>query len=63
MGMAYFYSTATKFRFSDAALTSIYHYAASDDPEVKQMLEDHDYCYRTLMIWILIGRDRFAKSH
>jgi len=45
---------------SDAALTSIYHYAASDDPEVKQMLEDMIIVIDPMMN--PDGRDRFAKS-
>jgi hypothetical protein len=45
---------------ADAALTSIYHYAASEDPKVKEMLEDMVIVIDPMMN--PDGRDRFAKS-
>lgn len=45
---------------ADAALTSIYHYAASEDPKVKQMLDDMIIVIDPIMN--PDGRDRFAKS-
>lgn len=45
---------------SDAALMSIYHYAASDEPKVKKMLEDMIIVIDPIMN--PDGRDRFAKS-
>ncbi len=45
---------------ADAALTSIYHYAASEDPKIKLMLEDMIIVIDPIMN--PDGRDRFAKS-
>jgi len=45
---------------ADAALTSIYHYAASEDPKVQQLLEDMIIVIDPIMN--PDGRDRFAKS-
>jgi len=45
---------------ADAALTSIYHYAASEDPKVQQLLEDMIIVIDPMMN--PDGRDRFAKS-
>ncbi len=45
---------------ADAALTSIYHYAASQDPKIKAMLDDMIIVIDPMMN--PDGRDRFAKS-
>lgn len=45
---------------ADAALTSIYHYAASADPKIEKMLDDMIIVIDPIMN--PDGRDRFAKS-
>ncbi|MDT0627205.1 M14 family metallopeptidase [Alteromonas sp. W364] len=45
---------------ADAALASIYHYAASEDPKIRKMLDDMIIVIDPIMN--PDGRDRFAKS-